>query len=86
MAGAIAELRFLTLEQAAEILQVSKRTLHRLIQRRQMPSLKIGGQWRIPEVQFLKWVEEKLAAISDLPPADHSEATRERSGSSLSGP
>lgn len=59
-------LRFLTLEQAAEILQVSKRTLHRLIQKRQMPALKIGGQWRIPESHFLKLIEEKMISTSDL--------------------
>lgn len=64
MANTHKTLRFLTLEQAAETLQVSKRTLHRLIQQRQMPGLKIGGQWRIPESQFLKWIEEKMISIS----------------------
>ncbi|TMA08099.1 MAG: helix-turn-helix domain-containing protein [Deltaproteobacteria bacterium] len=56
------DLSFLTLGQAANILQVSKRTLHRLIQRKQMPGLKIGGQWRIRESEFSKWVaaNEKL--------------------------
>jgi len=56
------DLSFLTLGQAANILQVSKRTLHRLIQRKQMPGLKIGGQWRIRESEFNKWVvaNEKL--------------------------
>jgi excisionase family DNA binding protein len=67
MTNARKTLRFLTLEQAAETLQVSKRTLHRLIQQRQMPGLKIGGQWRIPESQFLKWIEEKMISISDSP-------------------
>ncbi|MGH7768185.1 MAG: helix-turn-helix domain-containing protein [Candidatus Binatia bacterium] len=83
MAGAPKELRFLTLEQAAEMLQVSKRTLQRLIQRRQLPSLKIGGQWRIPEVQFLKWVEQKLC---DLRRNRRSEKMPGGSDSTLSGP
>lgn len=52
------ELKFLTLEQAADLLQVSKRTLHRLIQTGRMPGVKIGGQWRIRESEFKKWVEE----------------------------
>jgi excisionase family DNA binding protein len=73
MAGAFKELRFFTLEQAAEMLQVSKRTLQRLIQRRQMPSLKIGGQWRIPESEFMKWVEEKMVPISDTERKDPDE-------------
>lgn len=52
------ELKFLTLGQAADLLQVSKRTLHRLIQIKRMPGMKIGGQWRIRESEFKKWVEE----------------------------
>ncbi|TMB69846.1 MAG: helix-turn-helix domain-containing protein [Deltaproteobacteria bacterium] len=43
------------------MLQVSKRTLHRLIRRNEMPGLKVGAQWRIPENGFLKWVEERTA-------------------------
>jgi excisionase family DNA binding protein len=58
MAGNSNNLKFLTLEQAAEILQVSKRTVHRLIQRKRMPGFKIGGQWRIRESEFKKWVEQ----------------------------
>ena len=53
------EFRLLTLEAAAEILQVSKRTLMRMIQKREVPAFKVGGQWRIRESQFRKWVENK---------------------------
>jgi excisionase family DNA binding protein len=62
MTGTHTDLYFLTLEQAANILQVSKRTLHRLIRSKQMPALKIGGQWRIRESEFNRWVagNEKL--------------------------
>ena len=84
MPAAIKELRFLTLEQAAEILQVSKRTLQRLIQRGQMPSLKIGGQWRIPETQFLKWVEDKLIPLSDYRREDDSKRMRGKNSSTPS--
>lgn len=52
-------LRFLTLSEAAEILQVSRRTLLRMIQQKEMPAFKVGGQWRIRESQFRKWVEHK---------------------------
>jgi excisionase family DNA binding protein len=58
------DLKFLTLEQAADLLQVSKRTLHRLIQSKRMPCLKIGGQWRIRETEFKKWVEENEKQVS----------------------
>ena len=53
------EFRLLTLEAAAEILQVSKRTLMRMIQKKEVPAFKVGGQWRIRESQFRKWVEHK---------------------------
>lgn len=60
------EIRLLTLETAAEILQVSKRTLLRMIQKRDVPAFKVGGQWRIRESQFRKWVERKENGVSEL--------------------
>ena len=52
-------IRLLTLEAAAEILQVSKRTVLRMIQNHEVPAFKVGGQWRIRESQFRRWVEHK---------------------------
>ncbi len=60
-----AELKLLTLAEAAAILQVSKRTLLRMIQQREVPAFKVGGQWRIRESQFRKWVEGKESLASD---------------------
>lgn len=59
------ELKLLTLEAAAEILQVSKRTLLRMIQKKEVPAFKVGGQWRIRESQFRKWVEHKENGLSN---------------------
>jgi len=36
----------LTLQQTAELLQVSERTVQRMVKRGQMPGVQIGGQWR----------------------------------------
>ena len=52
------DLKFLTLVEAAEILRVSKRTLLRMIKQKKIPSLKVGGQWRILERRLTKWTEE----------------------------
>ena len=49
------------------MLQVSKRTLHRLIRRKEMPGLKVGAQWRIPQSGFLKWVEESTLGNFEKP-------------------
>ena len=36
-------IKLLTLAEAATILKISKRTLHRMIQNRQIPAFKVGG-------------------------------------------
>ena len=50
-------IKLLTLAEAAIILKISKRTLHRMIQHRQIPAFKVGGQWRILESRFQEWVQ-----------------------------
>lgn len=65
MANSEEELRLITLETAADILQVSKRTLLRMIQKKDVPAFKVGGQWRIRESQFRRWVEYKENAGSN---------------------
>ncbi|HZD41349.1 MAG TPA: helix-turn-helix domain-containing protein [Terriglobales bacterium] len=52
-------IKLLTLAEAASILKISKRTLHRMIQHRQIPAFKVGGQWRILESRFQEWVEDE---------------------------
>jgi excisionase family DNA binding protein len=58
------ELRFLTLAEAATILQVSKRTILRMIQKKDVPALKVGGQWRLRESQLKRWAEQKENLLS----------------------
>ena len=58
------ELRFLTLAEAATILQVSKRTILRMIQKKEVPALKVGGQWRLRESQLKRWAEQKENLLS----------------------
>lgn len=52
-------IRLLTLDEAAALLQVSKRTLQRMIKIRELPAFKVGGQWRLRETQLRQWVEER---------------------------
>jgi len=51
-------LQLLTTQQAAELLQVSQRTVNRMIQDKKLPAFKVGGQWRVRESQLTKWLEE----------------------------
>jgi excisionase family DNA binding protein len=50
-------LRLLTLAETAEFLQVSTRTLHRMITRKGFPAFKVRGQWRVHESHVAKWME-----------------------------
>lgn len=50
-------LRLLTLQETAELLQVSQRTVNRMIQDKKLPAFKVGGQWRVRESQLTKWLE-----------------------------
>lgn len=59
MKNADVAIKLLTLAEAASILKISKRTLHRMIQHRQIPAFKVGGQWRILESRFHEWVQEE---------------------------
>jgi excisionase family DNA binding protein len=52
-------IRLLTLSEAAELLQVSTRTLQRMIRQRQLPAFKLGGQWRMREAQLTEWLVQK---------------------------
>ncbi len=51
------QIRLLTLAEAASLLHVSTRTLQRMIRSRDLPALKVGGQWRLRESQLAQWIE-----------------------------
>lgn len=51
-------LKFLTLEETAQLLHLSRRTLQRMIHRKELPAFKVGGQWRVHPNQLAKWLEE----------------------------
>lgn len=62
MQSQFANIRLLTLSEAARLLQVSTRTLHRMIRSGDLPALKVGGQWRVRETQLQQWVEHREAS------------------------
>jgi len=37
-----------------------------MIQKKDVPAFKVGGQWRIRESQFRKWVEQKENGDTEL--------------------
>lgn len=49
-------MKVLTLNEAAEILPISERTLRRLVARGEGPFRKIGGRWLVMEDDLVDWV------------------------------
>jgi len=52
-------MKLLTLDEAVELLQVSKPTLYRFTSQRKIPFIKIGGSIRFNEMKLIQWLEEK---------------------------
>ena len=59
MSNPLEDLRLLTLPEAASLLQISTRTLQRMIRRNELPAFKVGGQWRVRESQLTRWIENR---------------------------
>lgn len=56
----------LTLQQAAEMLQISERTLQRIVKKGDVPGTQIGGQWRFDRDQL-----RALVRGDWTPPREH---------------
>jgi excisionase family DNA binding protein len=66
------QIRLLTLAEAANLLHVSTRTLQRMIRSRDLPALKVGGQWRLRESQLTEWIQgrERRSMPAERKPAN----------------
>ncbi len=51
----------LTLEQAAQLLQVSTRTIQRLVKTGEIPGRQVGSQWRFDRDRLRQWVRGEEA-------------------------
>ena len=63
--------QFMTTEEVLEYLQVNLRTVYRLIQRRNIPAIRVGRQWRFRRGDIEAWLETQraTAAQSGSPPS-----------------
>ena len=50
-----------TIEQIADYLQVSKEKVYKLCQRGKMPACKLGGQWRFDVKEVDAWLKKQRA-------------------------
>lgn len=51
--------KWLTIEQIADYLQVSKEKVYKLCQRGKMPASKFGGQWRFERTEIDQWLRKQ---------------------------
>jgi len=57
---------YLTIDQVAELLKVSAKTIRRLVRRSEIPGFKVGGQWRIKRADIDEWVaDQKRSAFKN---------------------
>jgi excisionase family DNA binding protein len=49
----------MTVEQLAEVLQVSTKTIYRLLKRGEIPALRIGHHWRFDRKDVSRWLFER---------------------------
>jgi excisionase family DNA binding protein len=58
----LAQLPYLTVPQVADLLQVSEKTILRLIKAEKLEAQRYGRQWRLPSAQFLPPAQDRQAA------------------------
>jgi len=51
--------KLLSVEEAMELLQISKPTMYRLTSKKKIPFYKIGGIVRFNEAHLMEWLESK---------------------------
>ena len=56
--GGIMQDRWMTLQEVAEYLQLSKDQIYRLAQTGRMPASKVGNRWRFRRERIDNWVED----------------------------
>ncbi|MEO0260575.1 MAG: helix-turn-helix domain-containing protein [candidate division WOR-3 bacterium] len=59
------EPEFLTVEEVAELLRVSTRTVQRLLKEGGLPGVRIGRQWRIPRAELLAHLKVPTRAFAE---------------------
>ncbi len=73
---------FLTTEEVLEYLQVTQRTVYRLIKAGRIPSVRVGRQWRFRKQDLDRWLENQgrggARAIATMAPAATARTGRPR--------
>jgi PTS system nitrogen regulatory IIA component len=58
-----------TPKQLAEYLQLSPRTVYRMLERNELPGVRVGGQWRFRKSEVDSWLDRSAGAAAAATPA-----------------
>ena len=61
MAQDLSEVRFLTVAEVAEMMRVSKMTVYRLVHSGELPAIRFGRSFRVPESAVTAAIERPVA-------------------------
>ena len=59
------EPEFLTVDEVAELLRVSARTVQRLLKEGKLPGVRVGRQWRIPRAELVAYLKAPTRASAE---------------------
>ncbi len=57
--------RFMTVAEVADLMRVSKMTVYRLIQRGEIPAIRVGKSFRVPEAAVRQLIDAGLSEWSE---------------------
>jgi excisionase family DNA binding protein len=63
MAGGLASARFLTVAEVAEMMRVSNMTVYRLVHSGELPAIRFGRSFRIPESAVEAVIQTPIAEV-----------------------
>lgn len=61
MSQGFADMRFLTVAEVAELMRVSKMTVYRLVHAGELPAIRFGRSFRVPESAVAAAIQNGLA-------------------------
>jgi excisionase family DNA binding protein len=59
MPSSPADNAIMTIEEVADYLKVTERTIYRLAGAKQIPAFKVGGSWRFSKVDIDEWIKRQ---------------------------
>ena len=63
MARNISEVRFLTVAEVADMMRVSKMTVYRMVHSGDLPAIRFGRSFRVPESAVVAAIDTHIAGV-----------------------